>query len=342
MSLLISSPINKHQIQFDQQPVSDYIRGCLRKTAGSGCWLSKSTRPDLSFEVSYIQQDIEQATYETVKFANNMVRRAQDIKYEILISGIDLSSPTVLVVSDASPGKMPRSGSQGGCFQFLTSKSIVDSMTNVALLCWSSHRLKRVARSSLATEGMALCEATEQGEFIRACLAEAIVPSFHYKQWEEAAKLIQMIVCVDAKSVYDHITAERGLPSDKMLALDLAALKHTFESQLREDSEQRNAVLRWIPGPRNVADGLTKYLAVQDILISTMTSGKYTIADDDMIMARAAALKSLARERGKARKQQNKNSVQVNGSVAVGSGDGGDEVDVDKSVVVSDDTAQKT
>ncbi len=37
---------------------------------------------------------------------------------------------------------------------------------------------KRVARSSLATEGMAVCEATEHGDHYRACLAEVIIPSF--------------------------------------------------------------------------------------------------------------------------------------------------------------------
>ena len=52
-----------------------------------------------------------------------------------------------------------------------------------------------------------------------------------------------MITCTDAKSVYDHITAERGLPQDRMLALDLAALRETFESQLREDGVPRNALL---------------------------------------------------------------------------------------------------
>ena len=37
-----------------------------------------------------------------------------------------------------------------------------------------------------------------------------------------------MVACTDAQSVYDHLIREGGLPSDKRLALDLAALRQMF------------------------------------------------------------------------------------------------------------------
>ncbi len=77
-----------------------------------------------------------------------------------------------------------------------------------------------------------------------------------------------------------------------MLALDLAQLKETFESQWREDSSShRNAKLRWLPGPRNVADGLTKYVAVQDVMISVLRDGLYCVADDACLLTRVAETK---------------------------------------------------
>ena len=101
-----------------------------------------------------------------------------------------------------------------------------------------------------------------------------------------------MITGTDCKSVFDNVSSERGLSKDRMLALDLAQLKETFESQWREDSSShRNAKLRWLPGPRNVADGLTKYVAVQDVMISVLRDGLYCVADDACLLTRVAETK---------------------------------------------------
>ena len=66
-----------------------------------------------------------------------------------------------------------------------------------------------------------------------------------------------MIAATDCRSAYDHISAERGHPRDRILALDLAALRATLEAQLQEGAQGRHAQLRWLPGPRNLADRLT-------------------------------------------------------------------------------------
>lgn len=112
----------------------------------------------------------------------------------------------------------------------------------------------------MATESMALCEATEHAEFLRACFCEMTDVEFDFRQWERSTLKVPLIAATDCRSVFDHISAERGLPRDRILALDLASLRATFESQLREGAEGRNASLRWLPGPRNLADGLTKYM----------------------------------------------------------------------------------
>ena len=108
-------PVSKEQLANEDTPVSEETRADLRRTAGATCWLSKCSRPDLSFEVSLLQQTLTEATYATVKQAN-LLHRAQQHPFKIRIPGIDLSDPIVVTISDASPGKIPRSGSQGGMF----------------------------------------------------------------------------------------------------------------------------------------------------------------------------------------------------------------------------------
>lgn len=106
--------ISKQQLNSEHEPVSETTRQDRRRTAGASCWLAKSTRPDLSFEVSWLQQSLSEATSGTVKHANVLVKRAQQYKYEILIPGIELSRAVIVTISDTSPAKMPRQGSQGG------------------------------------------------------------------------------------------------------------------------------------------------------------------------------------------------------------------------------------
>ena len=137
----------------------------------------------------------------------------------------------------------------------------------------------------MATESMALCEATEHAEFLRACFCEMTDVEFDFRQWERSTLKVPLIAATDCRSVFDHISAERGLPRDRILALDLASLRATFESQLREGAEGRNASLRWLPGPRNLADGLTKYVvAIQSLIISVLNSGQYSLADESTLL----------------------------------------------------------
>ena len=289
-------PISQKQLDEESKPVDEQTREDLRRTAGAACWLAKSTRPDLSFEVSLLQQSLAEATYTTVKQANVLARRAVQYQYSILIPGIDLTKPVVVAVSDASPGKMPRQGSQGGMFLLVSTPDIVSKRVPAACLFWLSHRLKRVARSSMATESMALCEATEHAEFLRACLCEVLNPEYDFRQWEKHTLSIPMIAATDCRSVYDHISAERGLPRDRILALDLAALRATFEAQLREGTQGRNASLRWLPGPHNLADGLTKYVAVQSLIVNVLSQGMYTLADEETLMKSADGTKSILKQ----------------------------------------------
>lgn len=88
-------------------------------------------------------------------------------------------------------------------------------------------------------------------------MCELLGPNYDFKHWERDALGLPLIAATDCRSVCDHISAERGLPRDRILRLDLAALRATFEAQLREGAQGRNAQLRWLPGPRNLADRLT-------------------------------------------------------------------------------------
>ena len=95
-----------------------------------------------------MQQSLTQATYATVKQqANTLVKRSQQYSYSLLTPGINLRKAAAVAVSDASPGKMPRQGSQGGMFLLITTEEVTTKRVPIACMYWLPHRLKRVAWS---------------------------------------------------------------------------------------------------------------------------------------------------------------------------------------------------
>ena len=77
--------------------------------------------------------------------------------YQELGNGSDLR---IIVYSDAAHGNLPNGGSQGGYVIFLC------EYQNMCLpLNWQSKYLRRVVRSSLATEALALSDALDEAVY---------------------------------------------------------------------------------------------------------------------------------------------------------------------------------
>ena len=118
-------------------PCTAQEKGLLRSIAGAGCWLGRQTRPDLCFEVSSLQQSIPEANYGHVLDANTLRRRAREVKYEMKIPALPLDCLEILVATDASPGTMPRSGSQAGYLLMMVDPAIRAGAGNVVPVAWS-------------------------------------------------------------------------------------------------------------------------------------------------------------------------------------------------------------
>ena len=82
---------------------------------------------------------------------NKIVRKVTSSNNEIIIPKLDLNSLSIKVFTDASFNNLPNGGSQGGQITFIT-----DNENNSCPVHWNSSRLKRVARSTIATETLSL------------------------------------------------------------------------------------------------------------------------------------------------------------------------------------------
>ena len=87
----------------------------------------------------------------------------------IKFPNLDLSTIKVIIYSDASYGNLSDGSSQGGHIIFLC-----DSEGKCVPITWSSTKIKRIARSTLATECLALQDATDAAYLVSSLLSDML------------------------------------------------------------------------------------------------------------------------------------------------------------------------
>ena len=129
-------------------------------------------------------------------------------------------------------------------------------MGKVQVIDWFSRKQPHVCRSTFAAELHAALDALNQGFIVQALLMEIIGGA------RSAADLLDaqqsgtcephVHLCVDAKSVYDAVTATTvSVPADKHLFLHVAKLREFLDSNML-------ARIWWIDTLDMIADGMTK------------------------------------------------------------------------------------
>ena len=158
----------------------------------------------------------------------------------------------LICFSDASFANLPDNGSQGAHIIFLMGDN--DKHTPIV---WKSTKLKRVVRSSLAAETLAMEEAVGASRLLRSFLLDAM-------SLPNDACPVHCII--DSKSLYDTLKStktvtEKRLKNDISLLRDLSERKEITSVEWRETQEQ-------------LADCLTKAGASSDKLLMVLDGSK--------------------------------------------------------------------
>ena len=126
---------------------------------------------------------------------------------------------------------------------------------HVSLVGWSSHKLKRVARSSLSAELQAMATAEDELHLARAAWTEIATGFSDPRRHVEMAKRTPGTAVIDAKALYDALTNQTQplQLAEKRGALELLAYaRNTKESE---------CMTRWVHSGANIADAMTKSTA---------------------------------------------------------------------------------
>jgi len=223
---------------------------------GGVAWLCL-TRPATCVYVSYLQRHAKKPTMRHIRDLNRLVRwnrkTPQSMVYRHLPGQLKL-----VVVPDSSFSAGDTEGLvMRGCFIMIVAQDQECSPTGmVAVLDFYARKQSHVCRSTFAAELHSALDAYNQAFIIQCALTELTLGAQTATQLLErtaqGALMPPMELCVDAKSVFDAITASTvQVPADKHLFIHVLRMRELVDSG--EISR-----LWWIDTVMMIADGMTK------------------------------------------------------------------------------------
>ena len=219
-----------------------------RSILGAINWIVLGSRPDKAFEMVELATKANSATVEDLIKARKVLRRLQEFESYIMFPCID-NPWLIYVFTDASLANLPDGVSSSlGIVIFITDGN------RACPLSWHANKIKRVVRSTLAAETLALLEGLEEAMYLKTMIKKI-----------DTSQVIPIVGYVDNKSLVESIYSTK-LASDKRLRIDIGAIKQ----MLRSDIEQ----VKWLPGSSQLANCLTKRGASGEQLLTVFRTGE--------------------------------------------------------------------
>ena len=228
-------------------------KSILRSKVGQLLWLAKQTRPDISFDISKIASRLHVSTVEDMKKVNKVIRKVQ--AEQVCLNFNDLGKQVeLLLFSAASFGNLSDDGSQGGYAIFLRGEN-----GKINPVTWQSKRIRRVARSTLASEALALVDGVD-------CII-SIAMLFNEILYDKCSTNGIPIKCyIDNNDLYQAIYSNKQV-SEKRLRTELNCLKQQLQ-------RGELTAVQWIPTNEQIANVLTKHGASGQNILDVFRYGK--------------------------------------------------------------------
>jgi hypothetical protein len=198
---------------------------------GKLLWLAGQTRPDLSFLVMRLAQKSSKPSVSDLHQANSVLKRAKRDDVYLKYVHVPLSKLWLLAYSDAAWANLENGKTGGGYIVGLAGD------TEYNIVTWRCRALKRVVRSTMAGETMALGDLLDEVENVQHTLKQILGDHLH------------AVARTDSRSVYDHVHFGRQV-GEKRLLVELQAL--------REAQKEKRMEIEWCSSEQQLADALTK------------------------------------------------------------------------------------
>ena len=262
-----------------------------RAILGATQWRSYQTGPQHAAKLSHLQSLLPRGDRTTLKDINKFVREIYHQKDE-KVSVFDLKAENdedIIAVgwSDAALANRVDLSSTGGFVIGFAHRKMLDGVQGpVSLVSWSTHKLRRVCRSSLAAEAQALAECEAELFLVRALWQELQGAELDLENPWNTTKKTPGVLVVDAKALYDTLR-QQDMPNlsskEKHTALEVMGLsQHLVEQE---------TILRWCNSDQQLSDGMTKISAAEKVSKFVRSGQRWNLLFDESFTA-AKKLKS--------------------------------------------------
>ena len=166
---------------------------------------------------------------------NKLVGRVQREHLSIFFPRLQsLADCSLECYTDAAFANLPNGGSQGAFIIFLK-----DSIGHRCPLLWQTRKLKRVVKSTLSAETMALLEGAEAAVYMSGIIQQLT-----------GTDAMRICCLTDNKSLCEALSSSKQI-EDKRLRIDISVL---------DDMRARGEIdtVEWVPTSHQLADCLTK------------------------------------------------------------------------------------
>ena len=225
----------------------------FRSMVGSINWVVQSTRPDLAFELLDLSTCFQSCTVADFIRACKLIMRIKSEQSMICFPNLgDVSGWSIQVFSDASYGNLSEGvHSCEGSIVFITGNG------RCAPISWMSRRVKRVVKSTLAAEGLALGDGLSEAIYLGSILSEVL-----------AVPKLPIIGVTDHAGLYKNLNSTK-LVDDKRLRVDLASIKEDLASGTISE-------IALCESSMQLADALTKRGASGVKLLAVLQTGSFS------------------------------------------------------------------
>ncbi len=248
-STLVPIPVPMDRLGDKVQRINSVEEKQLRSLIGQLNWLAGISRPEISFDVSVMTSKIRTATIDDLLYCNKVLKQVQSNPTYITFPGLMMESLSLVVHCDSSWNNLPNGGSQGAYVALLK-----DDNNCISPLEWSSTKIRRVARSTVTAETLAMLDACDAAFFLSKIVLEIFDLS-----------MIDIHAMTDNKSLFDNIHSSK-VTTEKRLIVDLSAI--------REMASKKEIIAHKIDSHQNLSNVLTKKGAPWQVLTEPLQRGK--------------------------------------------------------------------
>jgi hypothetical protein len=208
--------------------------------AGTLNFFGHGVLPPACFVASYLQQQLGDLRVHHLAQANSLLKEVLQLQPTLHFPSAPTQprDPHLIAWNDAAHGM---TYGQSGFLAGLQISGSIQDTPILHVLDWSSSKQHRVSFSSIGSEILAAASAADRGFALTASI-RSLFP--------HASTPVYFELRVDAKGLYDTLTTLHE-SKDYRLRPTVARLRDSFGAK-------EICVLRWIPGPENLADCLTK------------------------------------------------------------------------------------